>query len=219
MDETLHYAFMDESGTVGVSSGTHFLIVAVLTANEPRNIEKLIRRALKKFGSRLSSGEIKAADFEETAILRLLREIAEEEIAIVATIVDQQTILRPPKEKEEIYRNAVAQTVRRVALRFPRVEICIDKRYTSDHLRYRLEKSIRVEIEDLPHQMVLIRQENSSFRKELQAADAIAWAFFRKYERGDERFYNLIASKIIDEEVVAKKDWSGKRKSPSRGNS
>lgn len=218
MDKTLHYAFMDESGTVGVT-GTHFLVVAVLTAIEPRHIEKLIRRALKKFGSRLNSGEIKAADFEETAISRLLREIADEAVAIMATVVDQQSILRAPKEKEEIYRNVVAQTVRRLVLQFPRVEICIDKRYTSDYLRYRLEKSIRAEIEDLPHQMVLIRQENSSSRKGLQAVDAVAWAFFKKYERGDERFYNLVASRIIDEQVIAKKDWSGKRKTPLRGNS
>jgi hypothetical protein len=38
--------------------------------------------------------------------------------------------------------------------------------------------------------------------KELQVADAIAWAFFQKYERGDSRFYNAIAPQVILEEVV-----------------
>jgi len=213
-----HYAFLDESGTVGGSTGTHFLVVAVVTAAQPRDIEKPIRRALKKYGPNLQSGEIKAANFEESAILRLLREIAKENIAIVATVIDQQAILRPPKDKEDIYRLAVARTVRRLAQRFPRMEICLDKRYTQAGLRYHLEKSIRVEIEDLQHQMVLIRQENSSSRKELQAADAIAWAFFQKYERGNGRFYDAISSRIIDEELIAQKDWI-KRKSPWRGKS
>jgi hypothetical protein len=136
----------------------------------------------------------------------------------VATVIDQQAILRPPKDKEDIYRLAVARTVRRLAQHFPRMEICLDKRYTQAELRYHLEKSIRVEIEDLQHQMVLIRQENSSSRKELQAADAIAWAFFQKYERSNGRFYDAISSRIIDEELIAQKDWI-KRKSPSRGKS
>lgn len=135
---------------------------------------------MKKYGTNLHSGEIKAADFEEAAILRLLREIAKENIVIVPTVVDQQAILRPPKDNEDIYRLAVARTVRRLAERFPRMEICLDKRYTQAGLRYHLEKSIRAGIEDLPHQMVLIRKENSSSRKELQAADAIAWAFIQK---------------------------------------
>jgi len=214
----LHYAFMDESGTVGVSTGTHFLVIAVVSAAQPREIEQPIRRALKKYGPNLKSGEIKAADFEESAILRLLREIVKENIAILATVIDQHAIFRPPRDKEDIYRFAVASTVRRLAERFSRMEICLDKRYTQARLRYHLEKSIRAGIEDLPHQMVLIRQENSSSRKGLQAADAIAWAFFQKYERGDLRFYDAISSKIIDEQVVAKNDWL-KRKSPSRGKS
>jgi len=76
-------------------------------------------------------------------------------------------------------------------------------------MRFLLEKRIRQVIEDLPQKIVLISQEESSSRKGLQAADAVAWAFFQKYERGDSRFYDAISSRVIAEEVIIEKDWSG----------
>ena len=35
--------------------------------------------------------------------------------------------------------------------------------------------------------------------KSLQAADFTSWAIFRKYEYGDDSYYNLIKNKIIEE--------------------
>jgi len=95
---------VDESGTVGASKGSHFLVVAVLSASQPRDIELPVRRALKKYGRSLSAGEIKAARTEEAAILRMLQTIAEQDVRVVAVIVDQKAISRPPKDSEEIYR-------------------------------------------------------------------------------------------------------------------
>jgi len=198
------YAFIDESGTVGAKTGTRFLVVVSLSVNQPRALELTIRRAIKKYGSKIASGEIKAADFEERDILRLLREIEKEDITVVAVILDQGAIRRQPKKAEANYRRLVARAIRYLVQRSPRAEICIDKRYTNERLRYLLEKTIREEIADLP-QVVLIRQENSSSRKELQAADAVAWSLFQKYERNDSRFYDVIASKIVIEDVVD--DW------------
>ena len=208
MDTTLYYAFMDESGTVGISTGTHFLIVAILATPNPRNAERHVRRAMKKFGPNLGSGEIKAADFDESAILHLLSEIMEEEITIVTTIVDQYAIRFPPKDMEDIYRKAVAWTVRRLAEQFPHIDLTVDKRYTNARLRRLLEKAIRDEVENLPHQNILIQHENSVSRKALQAVDAIAWALFQKYERDDTRFYEVIAPSILNETVITQKDWS-----------
>ncbi|NWG07452.1 MAG: DUF3800 domain-containing protein [Chloroflexi bacterium] len=199
------YAFIDESGTVGTKTGTRFLIVVVLSVSQPRVLELTIRRAIKKYGSKVASGEIKAADFEEAAILRLLQALAKEDLTVMAVVLDQHTIRREPKYVEEIYRRVTARAVRHLVQQSPRVEICLDKRYTNERQRHLLEKAIREEIADLP-QVVLISQENSSSRKELQAADAVAWAFFQKYERDDSRFYDIIASKVVIEDVANGKD-------------
>ena len=33
----------------------------------------------------------------------------------------------------------------------------------------------------------------------LQAVDFVSWAIFRKYEYGDDSYYNLIKNKIVEE--------------------
>jgi mannitol-1-phosphate/altronate dehydrogenase len=209
MDATLYYAFMDESGTVG-ATGTRFLVVAITATTDPQRLDKIARRAfhraLKRMKTKIAD-EIKAAKLGEVGNLRLLAEVAEMDVAIMATIADQSVIQKFPEDAEEIYRQAAARTIRRLAEDFPRLELSIDKRYTNPHLRDLLEKTIRDELENLPRQNVMIRQESSHEHKELQVADAVVWAFFQKYERNDSRFYDVIASKVVAEEVIAHRKW------------
>ena len=70
-----------------------------------------------------------------------------------------------------------------------------------------LEKEIRERISDFHHQVVIIHQEDSIARKELQAADFISWAFFQKYERGDCQFYEIISGNVIIEKVIRDRLW------------
>lgn len=207
MDAILRYAFMDESGTVGASTGTHFLVVAALTVASPRDLEVPVRRALKKSGRDLTIGEIKASRAAEKGNLRMLEAAASHTVGIVAVVVDQKAISVSPKDSEEIYRQAVTRVIHILLEHFPKIDICLDKRYSNPLLRDRLEEHIRENIMDVYPQMALIRQQSSHDRKELQVIDAVAWAFFQKYERGNSRFYDVIASKVIGEEVIVRKKW------------
>jgi hypothetical protein len=201
------YAFVDESGTVGAENGTNFFIVALASVGQARVLELPVRRALKKFGRRLSIGEMKASRLTESVAMRMLEEIARQDIQISAVIVDQTTIIHPPEDSEIIYRQAITRVIYKLIEKYPMVEISIDRRYTNENLRYELEKHIRTGIQDLNHRMVLIRQENSFASKELQAVDAITWAFFQKFERSDSRFYDVIASKVVSEEIIRERNW------------
>jgi hypothetical protein len=203
----LHYAFVDESGTAAPFSGSHFLVVALLSAQKPRSINLHVRRAHKKYGTSLASGEMKADSSREEVVGELLRAIASEPIAVVVVIVDKQGIVRPPGDTEDIYRQAVARAAWHAVSRWPRIDLCLDKRYTTKRLRYRLEMEIRERIADLYQEVVIIRQEDSIGHKELQAADYVAWALFQKHEHGDDRFYQLIASRVIVEEVLHYPLW------------
>lgn len=202
----LRYAFIDESGTVGIEKGTKYFVVALASVEQPRTLQLPVRRALKKYG-RLSSGELKASNLKKTATERILSEIARQDATIVAVIVDQQAIIQPPDDNEKIYRHAAARAVYHLVEKFPSVHVALDSRYTKAQLRDELEKHIRQEIRDLQHHVVLIRHENSCHIKELQAVDAIAWAFFQKYERGNSRYYDIISTKIIAEELISARNW------------
>jgi len=150
---------------------------------------------------------MKADASREAVIEHLLKAIAGEPLAIVAIIVDKRDITRPPRDPEDIYREAVSLTVRHAVSRWPRIDICLDKRYTTKRLRYQLERVIRERIADLHQEVVIIHQEDSISSKELQAADYVAWAFYQKYERGNSRFYEIIADKVVIKELVKRSLW------------
>lgn len=207
MESSLRYAFIDESGTTGVSKGTRFLVIAVLVTENPRELELAVRRTLKKVGCNTATGELKAVQASEKVLFHLLGSLVRQNVNIFTVIVDQQAITREPADTEEIYRQAVAHAIRLAAGYFPQMAVCLDKRYTHEPLRYELERRIRQFLVEVAYQMVLVRHESSQERKELQAVDAVAWAFFQKYERGDGRFYEVLAPRVLVETVLSRLNW------------
>ena len=212
MSDTLRLAFIDEAGDVTPASQNHILVVAALGMQKSPAIARIIRKAQKKVGSRLRSGELKAKKERAARVEALLSALAEQSIEVYAVIIDQQILLRPPPDPEDIYRWAMARLVTKIVRRYPSVEFILDRRYTKQHLRYLLEKSIREEIMNLEQRYVMVRQEDSVACKELQAVDFIAWALFQKYERGESRFYDRIAPVIIEEELITKQAWEKDQK-------
>ena len=99
MPNLMHYAFIDESGTVGSETGIHFLIVAGICGNQERDIEIPVQRAQKKFGTSLASGEMKANSSRDVVTFQLLKEMVKEDIQIVAVVVDQKAIIHAPDDK------------------------------------------------------------------------------------------------------------------------
>ena len=59
--------------------------------------------------------------------------------------------------------------------------------YLSNSIRQKHKLNIKIVLKT-PHE-----------EKSLQAVDFVSWSIFRKYEYGDESYYNLIKSKIVEE--------------------
>ncbi|MGA9349881.1 MAG: DUF3800 domain-containing protein [Anaerolineae bacterium] len=202
----LYCAFLDESGGVAIfASGEPFLVVAALVIHSPRHLDLIIKRALKRFGASLGSGEMKAAHSSEKTIRWILEAIAAQDVAIITVVVDKRGLVKPPKDPEELYRQAVARVIRLCIERWPRLEAILDKRYTHEYLRQKLEWYIREEIANIPGQVVVIRQEESARVKALQAADYVAWAIRQKYQAEGRSYYQLIRNRVVAEEIIEAK--------------
>ena len=211
MSPGLHYAFLDESGSTAATGASHLLVVCALATKTPAEIHKIIRRFQKKAGFSLPAGELKARKMEPAKIEKVLTGLAQAPIQIVAVIVDPYILAHPPQDPEDIYRWAVSLAVSHVVERYASVEIVLDRRYTKEALRFELEKAIRQALIGFPEQYVLIRQDDSSQRKELQAVDFVAWAFFQKYEKNEARYHDLIARLVIKEEWLSKELWDARK--------
>jgi hypothetical protein len=200
------YAFLDESGDEIPFGGEPYLVVALLSTSNPRALELAVTHARRKYGASLASGEMKADASPPEVTAWLLRAIAAAPVEIVAVILDKAAILRPPTDPRAIYRLVVGDAVRRAAERQPQLDLCLDKRYTSPKLRQLLEQAIRDNLSGLATN-VMIRHGDSIAEKGLQAVDFVAWALFQKYARDRCEFYDLIASRVVVEELLRIALW------------
>ena len=199
-------AFLDESGDETPFGAQLYLVVALLTAPSSRSLDLAVTRARRKYGATLASGEMKADASPPAATMWLLRAIAASPVEIVAVVVDKSVIVRPPADSGDLYRFAVAETVRRAAQRQPQLELHLDKRYTSLKLRKLLDQAISDKLAGLSADIV-IRHDDSIAVKGLQAADFVAWALFQKYARNTREFYDIVAPRIVDEELLKIALW------------
>ena len=200
------HAFLDESGDDIPFGGQPYLVVALLSTGQPRALELAVTRARRKYGASLASGEMKADASPPEVTARLLQAIAAAPIEIVAVVLDKAAILRPPTDPRAIYRLVVADAVRRAAKRQPQLDLCLDKRYTSLRLRQLLEHAILDNLAGFSG-FVTIRLGDSFAEKGLQAVDFVAWALFQKYARNRREFYDLIAPRIVVEELLQIALW------------
>jgi len=145
------YAFLDESGDVAPFTGSRFLVVAVLVVETPRPVELHVKRARQSLHRKARPDEMKASASELRVSERLLTSIADEDIAIVAVVVDKRAILRPPEDRETIYRDAVSRAVGHCLQRWPHLDLHLDRRYTSLALRRSLEKAVSESAAQIAH--------------------------------------------------------------------
>lgn len=193
-------AYVDESGTSTLSNDQRYYSVALLYAENPRPIEKLVRRLRRSLHRHTAASELKAAQSNPQVIRRLLTGLAETDCEIYAVIVDKRRMTTD--QAEAAYRAAVARVVLACVERHPHLTVYLDKRYTKRTQRLALEQVIRLCIATIPDQVVLIEQVESWSQPGLQAVDFVAWALQQRHAMHNDWAVQLIADRVISEEIV-----------------
>ena len=192
--------FLDESGTPAPSSQGQVFTIALLVMQDPRPVEKLVRRIRRSLHRRARSSELKAARSHPGVIRRFLTRLAMADCEGYVVVVDKQGMTA--HQAEAVYQAAVARTIRHCVEHHPHIWLCLDKRYTNRRQQMQLESAIREAIANIPAQIVLIEQRDSWAEPGLQAVDFVAWAFEHKHAQGDDWAAQIIAPKIVVEEKI-----------------
>jgi len=131
-----------------------------------------------------------------------LTRLAELDSQIYAVVLDKHSARRP-EDVESWYRQVYAEVIKQVLADHPRASIVMDRRYAKASLREKLVQAIfaRMKSPDVAMSLVFA---DSQQEAALQAADAIVWSIFRKHERGDATFYDLITTRIVEEVLLLK---------------
>ncbi len=195
------YVLLDESGDLGEYGTRYFILAGILTLH-PRAVERVIKktrqRILKKKLKEVP--ELKANKSNHIIREYLLKHLIKTPCDILAIAVDKSKIRKDLYQvQNRLYNFLVSILLNSIPREIGEVCIIVDRRYTNTYLRmnftqyivYKLQQrrpSLRVEVHHIP---------SSSFVP-LQAVDFVAWAIQRKYNFGDESYFNIIKDKIIN---------------------
>ncbi len=207
----MSYIFLDESGDLGFSrrSSKWFILTIILTNNH-RQVEKSVKKVhkgLKKKYKTVKELHAYHADaITRKRILRLLSEV--EDLKILCIILNKKKVYIDLRNQKSYLYNYTANILlerlnhKKVLNPKDEVKIYIDQRETNKFLKKNFENYLKSNLKKWGNGKIAITIKPSHTEKCLQAVDFISWAIFRKYERGDYEYYEVIKNKIIGENLL-----------------
>ncbi|MBU1179730.1 DUF3800 domain-containing protein [Patescibacteria group bacterium] len=205
------YIFLDESGNLGFGehSGRWFIITVALTRNH-RRIEKCVKKVHKGLAKKHKKvQELHAYHTDAINKKRMLRLLSEvDDLQVFCIILNKDKVyVDLKKQKNYLYNYTANVLLDRLHKKKPirkndQVLICIDQRDTNKFLRKNFEDYLKNNLVKRGNDSFEIKIKPSYTEKCLQAVDFISWAIYRKYEKGDYEYYEIIKNKIIDEDLL-----------------
>ena len=198
----LHYGFLDESGILEkkASSGSHFVISVVVVGN-PSVLQRAMKSVRRSARGKFKIHSVFKASKESKGFIRLvLEEIAKLDVQIIAGIWDKQKKYFDG-DKNELYAHLLAETALCTLAMYPKLDLVVHKRYTSPYVRDLVTSAMSSIVTEGNFLSVSHRSEVEC--RQLELADAVAWAIFQKYNNKDATFYRIIERVIKKENRLA----------------
>lgn len=206
----MSYIFVDESGDLGFNfkkKGTskYFLISFLFVPSlKKRRIAKIVSKVfltLKKPKKR-KSGLLHAYKESPVIRFRLLNKLVEEDIKIMTICLDKEKVYTNIKAEENLlYSNITNILLNRIYTREliqkgEKIELIASRRATNKLLNNNFKEYIESNNNKLDIDVSIVSPEKD---KCLQAVDFVSWSIYKKYQKGDYSYYNVIKNKIFEE--------------------
>ena len=203
------YILLDESGDLGFSykkGSSKFFIVTIIFTESKRSLEKIARRVHKTLRKKFMKVGVLHA-YKEAPITRqrLLKDLAKTDCGILLVILNKKKVFTKLQDEKSVLYNYVTNILlERLMNKKP---IPIDKpitliaaqRETNKFLNENFKSYLSKQINNNHKISLKVEIATPAEEKSLQVVDFASWAIFRKYEFGDDSYYNLVKVRIIEE--------------------
>ena len=205
------YIFLDESGDLGFKkSSSKWFLFTIAIVSTPRSLERVVKRIwrpLKKKHKKL--GELHASHEKDITRRRVLEQLGEvSDLKVLCVILNKQKVyVDLQNQKNYLYNytaNILLDRLHAKDVLSPKepINLFVDRKDTKKRLRENLINYLTESMKKRRDGSFAVELHSSHENKSLQAVDFISWAIFRKYERGDFEFYEIIKNKITDERLL-----------------
>jgi len=206
------YIFLDESGDLGFNKkgSSKWFLFTLVVVDDPRKIERIIKKVRKSLSKKHKHtfSELHAYHCDDITRVRVLRALADAEISVVTTVLNKKKVHIDLQNQKNYLYNFTANIIldrlinKKIIDGGQHISLVVDKKDTKKNLKENFISYITKAMKERRDGGFEMSLAASYDEKGLQAVDFISWAIFRKYERGDFEFYEIIKDKIIDERLL-----------------
>jgi len=205
------YIFLDESGDLGFKkSSSKWFLFTIAIVSDLRSLERVVKkiwRPLKKKHKKL--GELHASHEKNITRKRVLEQLNEvNDLKILCVILNKKKVYVDLQNQKNYLYNYTANILldrlhtKEMLKPGESLNLYIDRKDTKKLLRENFINYLTHSMKKRHNGAFKVELRSSYENKSLQAVDFMSWAIFRKYERGDYEFYEMIKSKITDERLL-----------------
>ncbi|MBU0486823.1 MAG: DUF3800 domain-containing protein [Bacteroidetes bacterium] len=206
------YIFLDESGDLGFDfekQGTSkFFVITFLFCVSKRQIEKIVsltHSELKK-QHKMKGGVLHCYQQKPITRQRLLNRLANVNCGIMTVYLNKKRVYTRLQDEKDVMYNYVTNilldriiTKKLLGSKPDNVVLVASRKETNKFLNENFKQYLRTKTKGNHGLDIRVEIKTLHEEKGLQAVDFASWAIFRKQELGDESYYNLIKSKIVEE--------------------
>ena len=196
------WVFIDESGNLAQETD-RFVLMAALVAERTDGLQQLVKRVKRGARPPIRGQALHATTSAPAVNLALLRQMAtHDEVRLCIVALDKQFWWRRDLPQVALYQALVTYTVG-CAFQVAKepVQVVLERRYKQRYQAY-LAEAVADGAGLEPATVLSEPKESTQWGAALQVTDAVAWALYQKLNRADASYADLIAERIVHEEVV-----------------
>jgi len=207
------YIFLDESGDLGFDfkkKGTSsvFVVTFLFVDGPKKPIEKIVSSTHSELSKKIKRriGVLHATNEKPITRQRLLKRLAENNHCSIMTVyLNKKKVFTKLQDEKQVLYNYVTNILldriytRKVVSSDKEIELIASRRETNRFLNDNFKEYLSRKVKSVHNCKIKVSVRTPYEEKCLQAVDFVSWSIFRKYERGDDSYYNIIRKKIIEE--------------------
>ena len=206
----MSYIFLDESGCLGFDFSkwktSKYFVVTFLFVEDKRPVEKIVRKIFSSFTKvevKRHCGTLHCYKEHPRIKTKLFNLLKDKNISVMSIYLNKRKVYtRLQDEKHVLYNYITNILIDRIMTK----KLLSDTTITLVASRRETNKFLNENFKNYLEQSnwekwfnIHVEIKTPTEEKCLQIVDACSWAIFRKHEHGDEEYYNILKSKIIEE--------------------
>ena len=206
---------MDESGDLGFDfqkkATSKYFVITLLFTTSKRPLEKVVKKTFLNLPKKVIKGHpgcLHATKEKPTTRIKLLSLLNRLDLSIITIYLNKQKVYTNLHDEKHVLYNYVTNilldrvyTKKLIPTSDP-IELIASQRETNKFLNSNFKQYLETQIENNHKIKISVTVSPSHSEKGLQAVDFACWAIYRRIEKGDDSYSNLIREKIIEEKPL-----------------